>query len=199
MVTAMARWFTHKDSSQIQLVLINKTPLISTVSAILTLADGHKITLDMTLKYTYHRRGESKHLSSIHIDDLFGNGDTTPHYRNQGYGSSLVATCLKFIRQHQRISNNEACEVTGKMVPCCDTSPHSSSRRAAFWQKMGMDLKSKHQAVSEFSGELNDPQRERYAWRTDWHSAIHNGSRTLNLCHSQELNIRHQAHLPTKH
>ncbi len=172
MVIAMARWFTHKDSSQIQIVLMNKTPLISTASAIMTLADGHKITLDMTLKYRYQRHNENKQLTAIHIDDLFGNGDTTPRYRNQGYGSSLVATSLKFIRQQQRMIPNQHCQVVGKMVPCCDTSAHSSSRRAAFWKKMGMHLKSQHQAISEFNGALFDPQRERYAWSTEWYNAL---------------------------
>ncbi len=168
----MTRWLTQHDNHQMQIVLMSKTPLITCATASLTLADGHNIALQLSLKYAHVNHAASKQLTTIRIDDLSGNGDTTPNYRNRGYGSALVATSLQFIAHHSPLLANNNCVVIGQMAPSFDLSSHSSARRAAFWQKMGMRLAAINDPESKFSGRLYDATRERFAWQTPWYSAL---------------------------
>ncbi len=165
----MTRWYTRQGPSHIEIVLTKRTPLVSQLRATLYTADNHPIALNMTLKYAYHPDEDDKVLDSIRIDDLTGNGDSHPAYRNKGLGSALVSTTLKFIGDHTFELSSTPCSITGQMGAHDDRHFDSIVRRSVFWQKMAMQLHDPSDPMSKFTGQLFDDKRDKFAWNSKWH------------------------------
>ncbi len=111
--------------------------------------------------------------NGIRLQDLVGNGDCTNKY-NLGYGSTLVTTTFDYIKRGYVAHNNtdSKLDISSILVSGCLSNngsvdkQESHSRRAHFWQKMGLTVKDPTSDGSPVFGTLEKmtPPAEPLKW-----------------------------------